>query len=85
MTTDHTADLACRELVEIITNYLEGALSDADRTRFEAHLARCQGCRRYVEQMRATIAAAGRITPNDLGPESRERLRNLFRGWAAPK
>jgi anti-sigma factor RsiW len=50
------ADLSCRALVELVTEYLEGALSDGERVRFEAHLARCAGCEAYLEQVQATIA-----------------------------
>src|SRR5688572_11840565 len=53
--------LACREVVELITSYLEGRLPPEDRRPFEAHLAVCPGCREYLAQMRATIAAAGRV------------------------
>jgi len=49
-------DLTCRELVELVTEYLDGALPDAERARFEAHVAACEGCDRYVEQIRTTVA-----------------------------
>jgi anti-sigma factor RsiW len=49
-------DLTCRELVELVTDYLGGALPDAERTRFETHMAACAGCDRYVEQIRTTVA-----------------------------
>jgi predicted anti-sigma-YlaC factor YlaD len=55
--TDPSPELACRELVELVTDYFEGALQPADSARVEGHLARCLGCRRYLDQMRATIAA----------------------------
>jgi anti-sigma factor RsiW len=51
-------DLTCRELVELVTDYLEDELSPGERARFDAHLAECEGCRRYVEQMRTTIKLA---------------------------
>jgi anti-sigma factor RsiW len=50
-------DLTCKEVVEIVSDYLEGALSAEDRARFDAHLTVCDGCHTYVEQMRETIAA----------------------------
>ena len=53
------ADLSCRELVELVTEYLEGALPEGERARFEAHLANCAGCETYLEQVRATIALVG--------------------------
>ncbi|MEK6251175.1 MAG: zf-HC2 domain-containing protein [Actinomycetota bacterium] len=66
-------DITCRELVELITDYLEGALSDADRTRFAVHLEICGACRTYIEQMRLTIEASGRAHgagPGALRPRS---------------
>ena len=53
-------ELSCRELVELVTDYLDGALPDSERLRFESHMAACEGCDRYVEQVRATIRLAGR-------------------------
>jgi anti-sigma factor RsiW len=49
-------DLTCRELVELVTDYLDSALPDAERVRFETHMAGCEGCDRYVEQIRTTVA-----------------------------
>jgi anti-sigma factor RsiW len=72
-------DLACIELVELVTSYLEGALDDGQRARVDRHLAGCGGCHRYVEQMRATIAIAGRLEPDDVPPESIDRLLDVFR------
>ena len=62
-------DLTCRELVELVTDYLEGALSAADRARFEAHVAACEGCDRYVEQIRASIALTRRTRALEQRPE----------------
>jgi anti-sigma factor RsiW len=76
-------ELACREIVELVTAYLEDALSPADRERFEEHLVFCDGCERYLEQMRLTIEATGRIRPEDLPPALEERLLEAFRGWRA--
>ena len=67
-------DLACRELVELVTDYLEGALSPGDRARFEAHIAGCEGCTHYVEQIRATIAISGATHALEQGPEIRGLL-----------
>ncbi len=75
--------IVCRQAVELVTDYLEGALPDRDRARFEAHLATCPHCTRYLEQMRATIAAMGRIEPEELAPEVRDELVSLYRGWRA--
>lgn len=73
--------LACRELVEIITDYLEGALAPEDRERFEAHIAGCGGCTAYLEQMRQTIAAAGRLSEEDIPLSARAPLLEAFRTW----
>jgi anti-sigma factor RsiW len=75
--------MTCRELVELVTDYLEGALPDADRERFDAHLAGCTGCREYLEQMRSTIALVGRLDEADTPPAPREALLAAFRGWHA--
>jgi anti-sigma factor RsiW len=73
-------EMPCRELVEVITAYLEDALAPRDRQRFEAHLAECDACREYVEQFRQTIALAGRVEPDGLSPQAREQLMAAFRG-----
>lgn len=77
-----TDSLTCAELVELVTDYLEGAMDPAARRRFEEHLAVCRGCEDYLEQIRTTIAAAGRVTPEDLDPVLRDRLLDAFRDWA---
>ncbi len=75
--------LICRDLVELITDYLEGALAPADRERFEAHIAGCDACTMYLDQMRATIAALGHLPPESLSPEAERELLEAFRGWRA--
>jgi len=74
-------ELACQELVEIVSDYLEAALPDADRERFDAHLEVCEGCRRYLDQMRTTIHVAGTLTEDDLDPGAKDQLLQLFREW----
>lgn len=76
-----TRDLVCRQAVELVTDYLEGRLSRRGRRRFEAHIAACPNCRAYLDQMRRTIAATGTIEPEDLAPEVREDLIDLFRRY----
>jgi anti-sigma factor RsiW len=76
-------DMACREAVELVTDYLEGALSPAQRRRFEAHLAHCPDCPEYLAQIRAVIALAGSITPDDLTPRMRGEFIRLYRRWQA--
>ena len=73
--------LACVELVELITDYLEGELPARDRRRFEAHLTACDGCDTYLEQMRQTISVTGRLREDDVPPELEERLLVAFEGW----
>jgi anti-sigma factor RsiW len=74
-------DLVCQEMVELVTEYLEGTLSRSDRRRFEAHLRRCPNCTAYLEQMRATVRAMGRLEADDLSPEAREEMIVLYRRW----
>jgi predicted anti-sigma-YlaC factor YlaD len=73
--------LTCQEVVELVTDYLEGAMNSDDAALFEQHLNLCDGCVTYVEQMRITIATVGRIQTADLPPGSRERLLAAFRGY----
>lgn len=74
-------ELPCRELVELITDYLEGRLSADDRARFDAHLAECEACRAFVDQYRTTIAVLGRLPEESLSAEARTALLAAFRGW----
>ena len=74
-------DLACQQAVELVTDYLEGALSRRSRRRFEAHLAGCPHCTEYLAQMRETIKLAGRIEPGDLTPQMRQEFGDLYRRW----
>ena len=76
-----TDALVCRQAVELVTDYLEGALTADERARFEAHLADCPHCTEYFREMRLTIAAVGRVAPESLSPEAREDLIALFRNW----
>ena len=73
--------LSCQELVELVTDYLEDALSADDRARFEAHIGRCDGCTVYLRQMRQTIELTGSLSPEALSPEAERALLNAFRGW----
>ena len=78
MTTD---DLACREFVELVTDYLENRLPSEERLRFEQHMSGCDGCTTYLKQMRQTIQLVGKITEDSLSPDVREELLNRFRNW----
>ena len=77
-------DLTCEELVELVTEYLEGGLTRRERDRFEAHLARCSGCTNYLDQIRTTIALTGRVTVDNLTVEARNELLVAFRSWKGP-
>jgi anti-sigma factor RsiW len=74
-------DLPCQELVELVTEYLEGGLPEPERVRFEAHLALCSGCRTYLEQMRQTIRAVGRLAEDSIEPKAKQQLLTVFRDW----
>jgi anti-sigma factor RsiW len=75
--------LVCRRAVEMVTDYLEGALVPRDRARLEEHLAGCPHCSTYFAQIEATIDAAGRVEPDDLEPEVLDELVSLYRAWRA--
>lgn len=73
--------IACREVVELVSDYLEGALPRGERRRLERHLAGCPHCTEYLAQMRETIRLTGRIVPEDFSPQMREEFTELFRRW----
>lgn len=77
----NAGDLHCQELVELVTDYLEGALSREQQARFEAHIARCAACTAYLAQMRQTIRLTGTLAESDLAPEARTDLLDIFRDW----
>ncbi len=72
---------SCQELVELVTDYLENALSPEERARFESHLDECGNCRLYLEQIRRTVELSGTLTPESLDPEAERELIEAFRGW----
>ena len=74
-------DLPCQELVELVTDYLEGRLPEYERRRFDAHLQGCSGCRNYLEHMRLMIGAVGALRAESIEPEMKERLLGAFRDW----
>ncbi len=73
--------LSCQELVELVTDYVEGAMPEDERKQFEEHLDLCDGCRAYVEQMRETIRLVGKLTPELVPPDAERDLLQAFRGW----
>ena len=76
-----TAAISCRELVELVTAYLEGALSLEDRLRFESHIEACDGCTAYLRQIRQTIAVTGHLKEQDIPSEAKAELLQVFRDW----
>lgn len=79
----HPKELPCQQVVEMVTDYLEGALPATERRRFEAHLSGCPHCTEYLVQMRETIRLTGRLTPEDLTPAMRTDFTDLYRRWQA--
>lgn len=75
------AGLTCKELVELVTEYLEGTLAEGERVRFDAHIAECDGCARYLEQMRYTIAASGQLRAEHVPAPVLTDLLRAFRDW----
>ena len=73
--------LTCHEVIEIITDYLEGALPADDRRRVEVHLANCDGCTTYLEQMRETIRLTGMLTEEQIPEDQKRDLLEAFRTW----
>jgi predicted anti-sigma-YlaC factor YlaD len=76
-----TRTLTCKELTEVLTDYLEGVMSLQDRTRFEAHLALCEGCVTYVDHMRQVIETARALRPDDVEATAPDDLLEAFRAW----
>jgi anti-sigma factor RsiW len=75
------ADLRCRELVELVTDYLEGSLDRRSRARFDRHISGCPHCTEYLAQMRETIRLTGTLTEEQLDPRARDELLSVFRTW----
>jgi predicted anti-sigma-YlaC factor YlaD len=74
-------EMDCRDLAELVTEFLEGVLAPRARATVEAHLAGCDGCTEYLEQMRTTIRLTGRLTEAQIPEEAREPLRSAFLAW----
>jgi anti-sigma factor RsiW len=71
----------CQEMVELVTDYVEGCLSRRDRRRFEAHLSGCDHCTEFLQQMRTTIALTGSLADDVLSPDRQSELVVLFQRW----
>ena len=78
---DRRDGLTCRELVELVTDYLEDAMTPAERARFEGHIAGCDGCHAYLRQMRETIVVLGTLPGDELSRETEDKLRGASRDW----
>jgi predicted anti-sigma-YlaC factor YlaD len=76
-------EMSCKELVELLTEYLDGVLGPVDRLRVDEHLAICDGCRIYLDQMKTTIDALGKLREEHIPPQVREELLRVFRTWKA--
>ena len=74
-------EMSCRDLVELVTDYLEAALPAPDRLRFEEHLAQCPPCQAYLDQMRQTVGALGRLPRDTISDDAKRGLLEVFRDW----
>lgn len=72
----------CDEFVELVTAYLDKALDPATEQRFVEHLTECDGCDRYLDQIRTTISELGHLTPERLAPDARDQVLSAFRDWS---
>jgi anti-sigma factor RsiW len=73
--------VTCQEFVELVTEYLDGALAPAEQVRFAAHIDHCDGCNEYLAQFRETIAVVGHLPPESIPPEAEAKLLEVFRDW----
>jgi anti-sigma factor RsiW len=73
--------VTCQELVELVTEYLDGALTPAERVRFAEHIDHCDGCSEYLVQFRETIAVVGHLPPESIDPAAEAKLLGVFRDW----
>jgi anti-sigma factor RsiW len=73
--------ITCRELTEVVTDYLEGVMPAAERARLDAHLELCEGCVNYVAQMRQTIRAVGELDAGEVEATVPDDVLAAFRAW----
>lgn len=76
--------MRCKQVVELMTDYLEGTLSAGDRARFEQHIAGCDGCTEYLHQLRTSIALTGRLAVQPVPARLAAELERAFRDWRRP-
>jgi hypothetical protein len=74
--------LTCRQVVDLVTDYLEEAMSPADRRRFEQHLDGCVDCATYLEQLRTTLAVLGSLAEDSIEPDALDELSRRLAGWS---
>ena len=79
--TESTEHLSCQEVVELVTDYLDGALPSEEAALFEQHINFCDGCIWYVEQLRSTVQVLGEIREEDVSAQAKDRLMGAFREW----
>lgn len=75
--------MTCIELVELVTDYLEGSMPTDERARFDEHISGCEGCTTYMEQLRITIRLTGMLPEEQIAPDARAALLDAFRDWRA--
>lgn len=73
--------IMCQQMVELLSDFIEGTLPNKTHKRVAAHLAMCAACPAYVEQLRATIALTGRLREEDIEPHMMDELLDVFRTW----
>jgi len=76
------SNLSCQQVVELVSDYLEGALTPRDRARFEHHIAKCPHCTEYLEQLKVTLDELGELREEDVAPPVRDELLEVFRNWS---
>ena len=76
-----TGNFTCKEIVAVITDYLEGSFSLSERLRFQMHIGLCFACRNYLRQMKYTVATLGQLPAEPVPPEVKEELMKRFRTW----
>jgi predicted anti-sigma-YlaC factor YlaD len=79
MTAERDIEMACKELVEVVTDYLEGAIAPDERRRFEEHLRECPYCIEYLDQMRELAGGLGGLRDETIAPERRAAVVAAFR------
>ena len=77
--------LSCQQMVELVTEYLDGVMEPRRRARFEEHLAGCAGCTAYLAQFRTTVAVVGRLDVDDVPAPVMDELLSAFRTWAVDR